>query len=94
MDDIFTKKERAASVAGWWTLLIVGLVGLIQWLAYLYISANRPEWMLLLWGEGVTWPTVIGIWFRMMAAFKIIAWTLAIVVIWLTLWARRLSRMS
>jgi hypothetical protein len=33
MDETFAKKVRAAAVAGWWTLLIVYFILLIQWLA-------------------------------------------------------------
>ena len=42
MDEIFTKKVRAAAVAGWWTLLIVYCILLIQWLAYLLIMTKQP----------------------------------------------------
>ena len=73
MDDPFTKKVRAAAVAGWWTLLIVAGVGLVQWLLYLVIVSSRPDWLLALWGGGVMWSTVITMWMWSMAAFKIAA---------------------
>jgi hypothetical protein len=40
MDDLFTKKVRAAAAAGWWTLLIAYCILLIQWLAYMLIMAK------------------------------------------------------
>jgi hypothetical protein len=94
MDDLFTKKVRAAAVAGWWTLLIVACLMLIQWLLYLLIISSRPDWILALWGGGVTWSTVTTMWLWGMAAFKISVWLVSLVVIWLTFWARQLSRMK
>ena len=43
MDEIFTKKVRAAAVAGWWTLLIAFGILLIQWLAYLLIMTSAAD---------------------------------------------------
>ena len=62
MDAIFTKKVRAAAVAGWWTLLIAYCVLLIQWLAYLLIMTRQPAGILWLLGEGITWPEIRTIW--------------------------------
>ncbi|MGD1153657.1 MAG: hypothetical protein ABR911_12415 [Syntrophales bacterium] len=92
MDDLFTKKVRAAAVAGWWTLLIVACFGLVQWLLYLFIMSRRPDCLLALMGGAVTWSTLITMWLWTLAAFKIGVWFVALVVIWLTLWARQLSR--
>jgi hypothetical protein len=46
MDEIFTKKVRTAAVAGWWTLLIVYCILLIQWLAYVLIMSRQPAGLL------------------------------------------------
>jgi hypothetical protein len=43
MDELFIKKVRAATVAGWWTLLIAYCILLIQWFAYLLIMAKQPS---------------------------------------------------
>jgi hypothetical protein len=92
MDEVFTKKVRAAAVAGWWTMLIAYCVLLIQWLAYVLIMARQPAGMLCLWGEGVSWPEIRTIWLWAMAAFKLGVGMMIFVVIWLTLWARQLAR--
>jgi hypothetical protein len=92
MDDLFTKRVRAAAVAGWWTLLIVACIGLAQWLLYLFITSRRPAFLLALMGDSVTWPMVITMWLWTIAAFKIGVLFVALAVIWMTLWARRLSR--
>ena len=46
MDEIFTKKVRAAAAAGWWTVLIAYCILLIQGLAYWLIMNIQPEGMI------------------------------------------------
>ena len=92
MDDQFTKKVRAAAVAGWWTLLIFYCILLIQWLAYVLIMTRQPAGMLCIWGEGLTWPEIRTIWLWGMVAFKLCVGMMLLVVVWLTLWAKQLSR--
>jgi hypothetical protein len=78
MYELFTKKVRAAAVAGWWTLLIAYCILLIQWLCF--------------WGEGFTWPEIRTIWLWAMVAYKLGVAMMIFVVIWLTLWARQLAK--
>ena len=92
MDEIFTKKVRAAAVAGWWTLLIANCILLIQWIAYLLIMIKQPTGIVSYWGGGVTWPEIRTIWLWAMVAFKLIVGMMIFVVIWLTLWARQLVK--
>jgi hypothetical protein len=92
MDQLFTKKVRSAAIAGWWTLLIAYVVLLIQWFAYLLIMSKQPEGMLSLWGAGVSWPEMRMIWLWGMVAYKLGVGMMLFVVIWLTLWARRLAQ--
>ena len=92
MDDIFIKKVRSAAVAGWWTVLIAYCVLLIQWLAYLLIMTTQPTGMTCFWSKGVTWPEIRSIWLWAMVTYKIVLATMIFVVIWLTLWARRLAK--
>jgi hypothetical protein len=92
MDEIFSKKVRAAAVAGWWTLLIAFCILLFQWLAYLLIMAKQPAGMSFFWGEGVTWPEIRIIWLWAMVAYKVSLAMMIFVVIWLTLWARQLAK--
>ncbi len=92
MDDLFTKRVRTAAIAGWWTLLIFYCVLLIQWLAYLLITAKQPAGILLIWGEGVTWPEIRTIWLWAMVAFKLSIAMMLFVIIWLTLWAKQLAK--
>ena len=92
MDEIFTKKVRAAAVAGWWTSLIAYCILLIQWLAYLLIMARQPEGMLCFWGKDVMWAEIRTIWLWAMVAYKLGFGMILFVVIWLTLWARQLAK--
>ena len=90
MNDVFEKRVRAAAVAGWWTLLIaIGFITLL-WVIYLVVLSARPAWLLAMWGPGMDWPFVQTVWFLAIAVLKFIVWLMALVVIWLTLWARQL----
>ena len=82
-------------MAGWWTLLIASVFMVVNWLAYLVIMSVKPDWLLGFWGAGeLSWDNVQLIWFGMVALFKVLIWVLALVVIWLSLWARKLRKMQ
>ena len=92
MDEMFIRKVRTGAAAGWWTVLIAYCILLIQWVAYIIIMARQPAGMQCLWGTGVTWPEIRTIWLWAMVAFKFVVGTMIFVVLWLTLWARQLSK--
>jgi hypothetical protein len=93
MNGVLAERVRSAAIAGWWTLLIATIFLTVQWLAYVAIMGSRPAWLLALWGGGdMDWRTVQTIWIWVTAVFKMIVWVAAMVVIWLSLWARRLAR--
>jgi hypothetical protein len=92
MNNGFEVKVRTAAIAGWWALLIAALFLAIQWIAYLFFMASQPAWLLYLWGPGISWETVRHVWFWLMAIFKVCMWLLALLVLWLTLWARQLRK--
>ena len=66
----------------------------VQWLAFLCVMSRRPAWVLDAWfgGAAISWDTLALIWLWMTGVLKLILWLLALVVIWLTLWGRRLRR--
>jgi hypothetical protein len=92
MSDDFARRVRSAAVAGWWTLLIGSLFLTLQWLASQALLSIKPQGLLTLWGPDITWETVQLVWWWVMAIFKMCLWLMALVVIWLSLWARRLHR--
>jgi hypothetical protein len=92
MDEIFVKKVWTAAVAGWWTVLIAYCILLIQWFAYLLIIPRQPAGMLCLWGEGITWQEIRAIWLWAMVAYKLVVAMIVFVAIWLTIWAKRLTK--
>lgn len=92
MNDAFENRVRAAAVAGWWTLLIaVGVITLL-WIIYLIVMSIRPAWFLSVCGPGIDWDFVQHVWFWAVAILKFMVWFMALVVIWLTLWARQLRK--
>lgn len=93
MDDDFAKRVRSAAIAGWWTLLVAAIFLTVQWFAYLGIMAYKPAWAQSMWGgQGIEWTTIQNVWLWVTGIFKMCIWLAAMVVIWLTLWARRLRR--
>lgn len=93
MDRDLARRVRSAAVAGWWALLIATIFLAGQWAVYLVIIGSKPAWMLSFWGGGeIEWGTIQAIWLWMTAVFKVALWVAATLVIWLSLWARRLAR--
>ena len=90
--DAFERKVQSAAVAGWWTLLIAAGFLTIQWIAYLIVMSTRPAWILFLLGTGLTWNSVQIVWFWAAMVFKLCLWLAAVIVLWLTLWARQMRR--
>jgi hypothetical protein len=92
MDEIFIKKVRTAAVAGWWTVLIAYCLLLISWFSYLLIMKMQPEGVLCLLGKGATWEEMRTIWLWGIVAYKLTVAMMLFVVIWLTLWAKKLAK--
>lgn len=91
MSDDFERKVRSAGVAGWWTVLACAVMLLIQWVAYLAIMSSRPAFMLSLWGSS-DWLEVQQLWLAGTVVLKVFLAILALVCLWLTLWARQLRQ--
>ena len=92
MNDSFEKKVRAAAVAAWWVVLIGYALLTLTWGVYLILVTARPEWMLAMWGQNVTWDFMqtVSLWF--LGVFKLFLWFLFLAAVWLTLWARQLRK--
>ena len=93
MNDTFATRLRAAAAAGWWTVLIGAIWMTLGWLWMLLLFAIKPDWLLTLWGGGeLTWSTMhtLALWF--FGGFKLILTVALLLVIWLTIWSRRLKR--
>ena len=91
MSDDFERKIHAAGAAGWWTVLVGAVALLIQWVAYLVIMSSRPAFVLSLWGSS-DWLEVQHLWLAGTVFLKVFLAILALVCLWLTLWARQLRQ--
>jgi hypothetical protein len=92
MNDDFEKKVRSAGVAGWWMVLVAAAVLLLQWVAYLVVMSTRPAFALTVWGSGIGWPEVQRLWLLGTGVLKILVFVLALLCLWLTLWAKELRK--
>jgi hypothetical protein len=90
MNDDFERKVRGAGIAGWWTVLVAAAGLLLQWVAYLFVMSTRPAFALAVWGAGTDWPEVQHLWLLGTVVLKILVFVLALLCVWLTLWAREL----
>ena len=88
--DLETKVHGAAA-AGWWTVLASAAVLVVQWVAYLFVMSSRPALVLSLWGSD-SWPEVQHLWLVGTVFLKIFVFVLAVLCLWLTLWARELRK--
>jgi hypothetical protein len=89
----FHLRVRSAAVAGWWALLIAIGWSILAALAWRGLVQARPDWLLTLWNvPDLTWPEAQRITFWFFATFKLLLWLWALVMVWLSLWARRLGR--
>jgi hypothetical protein len=62
------------------------------WFIFLGIMSARPAWMLSLWPPDLGWEILQTVTIWAVAIFKLVLWMMAIVVLWLTLWARQLRK--
>lgn len=92
MDREFEMRVRTAAISGWWTLLTGVAFLTLQWIIFLLVMSVRPAWLLSLLGGGLDWESLRNVWFWGAAIFKLLLWLLALIVLWLTLWARRLRK--
>ncbi len=72
-------------------LLLPGTVTIVIPAAILCL-AGIPVRLLTLWGPDVHWAFVQQVWFWAVAILKMCPWLLALVVLWLTLWAWQLRK--
>ena len=96
MNETLQKRVRSAAVAGWWTILIAAVWMTVGWVGFLVILNTEPGWLLRLWGypdaDSQHWEQVRTIVLYFFSIFKLILFMVLIIVIWLTLWSRRLKR--
>jgi hypothetical protein len=92
MNDVFQQRVRAAAIAAWWTVLIAAGYLTLVWILFVAMMSSRPSWYQFLLGPAVSWESLqnVGLW--AVAIFKMCIWLMALVAMWLTLWARQLGR--
>jgi hypothetical protein len=92
MNDAFQQRVKAAAIAGWWTVLIAIIFLALVWFVFIAVMSARPVWLQSLLGPGVPWEYVQNVGFWAVSIFKVCVWLMALVVVWLTIWARQLEK--
>ena len=89
-ENTFERRLQAAVRAGWCTIAIWAILLTVSWLVWLIFMHTQPRWLIWLWGGQLTWPKVqeVCIWFY--GAFKIVLFSFLMIVVFATLWLRRL----
>jgi hypothetical protein len=94
MSDTFQMRIRAAAGAAWYTVLVWWLVLLGSWVGVVIVMQIQPRWVLAMLGEGATWEEIGRLYLWFMSAFKIL-WMVAIMfAVFLTLWSRRIRKLT
>jgi len=91
MNDSFEKRLGALAATGWVVLAINLLFIVFLWGIYLIFMKIQPGWVLSFCGPNVSWSFLQEMMLWIIAACKVCFWHLALLVIWLSLWARRLQ---
>jgi len=95
MSDVFAKRVSAAAGAGWWTLLVFVIWYVLAWIMAWVLMRSEPQWVLdMLGARALTWEKVSTIYLWFFGALKTLVFLGLIVVVWLSLWARRLKRIE
>ena len=91
--EFLAKRVRAAAGAGWWTMLIVLIYALLQWCGFLAIIHYQPYWIRSWWGGGdLDWPEIHQLLLLFQAIFELVMLVALVVVVWMSIWARKLKR--
>ena len=92
MNDVFQQRVRAAAIAAWWTVLIAAGYLTFVWIFFVAMMSTRPAWYQFVLGPSVSWESLqnVGLW--AVAIFKMCIWLMALIAMWLTLWARQLAK--
>jgi hypothetical protein len=92
MNHTFEERLKAAVRTGWCVLLIAVAFLAAQYFAYLQIAKTKPEGFLSLMGPDYTWPEALKLWMLIMSLWKMWCWGAILLMLWLTLWSRKLNR--
>jgi hypothetical protein len=93
MEDMLQKRVRAAAIAGWWTLLVAVIFHLFVTSGFAVLMHAKPSWVTSAWG-GLSWDEIKHVGLYMIGTYRVLVWLMFLVVVWLTIWSRRLKRIQ
>ena len=93
MSDALAQRVRAAA-AGWKTVILFWALMTAGWIGVLIILHYRPGFVQTLIGADMGWDKLHTLYIQYFAALKLILLVLLIAVVWLSLWGRKLAKLS
>ena len=96
MDGLFETRLRAAAAAGWWTLLVAVCFLQASWWGFLALMHFASDWVMTMvgGGEDLTEADIMIVSLGIFGAMKVVLLVLLLANVFLTLWSRKLRRMS
>lgn len=91
-EDAFQKRLRAATVAGWWTMLVAVIFNIVQWSLFMCVLYTKPDWVLSVFGPHASWEFIQHMLMWFIGAFKLATWIMLMIVICSTIFSRQLSK--
>jgi hypothetical protein len=90
----FAKRVASAAKAGWIAYLISLLIVCGYWALAVWGISTKPAWLVSLLGgsDSVTWQQLRGLWYSEFVVFDDFFIIALAVLIWLSLWARKLKK--
>jgi hypothetical protein len=92
MHQPFEKNLKAAVGPGWLIFLLAVVLLLGHMFAYVQTMKTKPDWVLDLMGPDASWAQVQILWLQFMNFWRMWCGILLLVMLWLTLWSRKLNR--
>ncbi len=92
MNQPFEKNLKAAVGPGWLIFLLAVVLLFGNWFAYMQIMKTKPDWVLDLMGPDASWAEAQRLWMLLMTLWRVWCGILLLVMLWLTLWSRKLNR--
>jgi len=93
MSDTFQMRLRAATGAAWWVAILWWALVMISSGGVLLILHVRPQFVMTMLGEDMTWAELRTIYLWSIGVFKLMTFVATFAAVFLSVWQSRLRRL-